>query len=94
MQSISHLYDGIIEGAVLRVRPKLMTVGTTIFGLLPVMLGNVFEPGSQVMQRIAAPMVGGLISATILTLLIIPAIYMVWKGFVLRREIRREIAGP
>jgi len=94
LQSISHLYDGIVEGAVLRVRPKLMTVGTTIFGLLPVMLGNVFEPGSQVMQRIAAPMVGGLISATILTLLIIPAIYMVWKGFVLRREIRREIAGP
>ena len=57
---------------------------------LPVMIGNVFESGSQVMQRIAAPMVGGLLSATVLTLLIIPAIYMVWKSFLLRREIRME----
>ncbi len=84
------LYDGIIEGAVLRVRPKLMMVTTTVLGLLPVMIGNSFEPGSQVMQRIAAPMVGGLISATVLTLLILPAAYMVWKSRGLRREIRRE----
>jgi Cu(I)/Ag(I) efflux system membrane protein CusA/SilA len=88
LRTMSDLYHAIIEGAVLRVRPKLMTVSTTIFGLLPIMLGNVFEPGSQVMQRIAAPMVGGLISATVLTLLIIPAIYMLWKGAGLRREIR------
>ena len=60
---MTDLYDGIIEGAVLRVRPKLMTVSTTIIALLPVMAGNVFESGSQVMQRIAAPMVGGLLSA-------------------------------
>jgi Cu(I)/Ag(I) efflux system membrane protein CusA/SilA len=71
---------------VLRVRPKLMTVATTVLGLMPVMIGNVFDSGSQVMQRIAAPMVGGLISATVLTLLIIPAIYMVWKGIGLRRR--------
>jgi Cu(I)/Ag(I) efflux system membrane protein CusA/SilA len=90
LRTVVDLYDGIVEGAVLRVRPKLMTVATTIIGLLPIMIGNVFESGSQVMQRIAAPMVGGLISATVLTLLIIPAIYMVWKGFGLRREIRRE----
>jgi len=90
LNTIRDLYDGIIEGAVLRVRPKLMTVATTIIGLLPVMIGNVFESGSQVMQRIAAPMVGGLLSATVLTLLIIPAIYMVWKGFLLRREIRHD----
>jgi Cu(I)/Ag(I) efflux system membrane protein CusA/SilA len=88
LATLSDLYDGIIEGAVLRVRPKLMTVATTIIGLLPVMAGNVFESGSEVMQRIAAPMVGGLVSATVLTLLIIPAIYMVWKGFLLKREIR------
>ncbi|UCF66102.1 MAG: efflux RND transporter permease subunit, partial [Acidobacteriota bacterium] len=69
MNTMRDLYDGIIEGAVLRVRPKLMTVATTIIGLLPVMIGNVFESGSQVMQRIAAPMVGGLVSATVLTLL-------------------------
>ena len=67
-----------------------MTVATTIIGLLPVMMGNVFESGSQVMQRIAAPMVGGLVSATVLTLLIIPAIYMVWRRAGLQREIRRR----
>jgi Cu(I)/Ag(I) efflux system membrane protein CusA/SilA len=88
LNTIKDLYDAIIEGAVLRVRPKLMTVATTIIGLMPVMIGNVFESGSEVMQRIAAPMVGGLISATVLTLLIIPAIYMVWKGFLLKRDIR------
>jgi len=88
LKTMKDLYDGIVEGAVLRVRPKLMTVSTTIIGLLPVMAGNVFESGSQVMQRIAAPMVGGLLSATVLTLLIIPAIYMVWKGSVLKRELR------
>jgi Cu(I)/Ag(I) efflux system membrane protein CusA/SilA len=90
LKTMTDLYEGIVEGAVLRVRPKLMTVATTIIGLLPVMIGNVFESGSEVMQRIAAPMVGGLVSATILTLLIIPAIYMVWKGFLLKREIRRS----
>ena len=88
MNSLQDLYDGIIEGAVLRVRPKLMTVATTVIGLLPVMIGNVFESGSEVMQRIAAPMVGGLMSATVLTLLILPAIYMVWKGFGLKHRIR------
>ena len=90
MNTIADLYEGIIEGAVLRVRPKLMTVATTILGLLPVMFGNVFESGSQVMQRIAAPMVGGLLSATVLTLIILPAIYMLWRGWTLRREIRRS----
>ena len=79
LSSLQDLYDGIIEGAVLRVRPKLMTVTTTIVGLLPIMIGNVYASGSQVMQRIAAPMVGGLISAALLTLLIIPAVYMIWK---------------
>jgi Cu(I)/Ag(I) efflux system membrane protein CusA/SilA len=89
LRTMTDLYQAIVEGAVLRVRPKLMTVSTTILGLMPVMVGSVFESGSQVMQRIAAPMVGGLISATILTLLIIPAIYMAWKGVETRREIRR-----
>jgi Cu(I)/Ag(I) efflux system membrane protein CusA/SilA len=94
LRTIADLYEGIIEGAVLRVRPKLMTVSTTVIGLLPIMAGNVFESGSQVMQRIAAPMVGGLISATVLTLLIIPAIYMVWKGHGLRREVRERLRRP
>jgi Cu(I)/Ag(I) efflux system membrane protein CusA/SilA len=90
LRTVGDLYDGIVEGAVLRVRPKLMTVATTVLGLLPVMIASPFESGSQVMQRIATPMVGGLISATVLTLLILPAAYMVWKGRGLRREIRRE----
>ncbi len=90
LRSISDLYDAIVEGAVMRVRPKIMTVATTIIGLLPVMAGNVFESGSEVMQRIAAPMVGGLVSSTLLTLLIIPAIYIMWKGVGLRHEIHVE----
>lgn len=81
MRTLQDLHDGITEGAVERVRPKLMTVATTLIGLLPVMYGT--ETGSQVMKRIAAPMVGGLISSTILTLVIIPAVYDIWK----RREI-------
>ena len=90
MRSMKDLYQAIMEGALLRVRPKLMTVGTTLIGLMPVMMGNPFESGSQVMQRIAAPMVGGLVSSALLTLLIIPAVYMIWKGSHIRREVRRE----
>jgi len=68
----------VIHGAVERVRPKLMTVTTTIAGLLPIMWGH--GTGSQVMKRIAAPMVGGLVTSTLLTLVVIPAIYFLWKG--------------
>jgi Cu(I)/Ag(I) efflux system membrane protein CusA/SilA len=88
MNSWNDLKQAISEGAVERVRPKLMTVATTLIGLLPVMIGS--ATGSQVMKRIAAPMVGGLISSTILTLIIIPAIYALWKRF----ELRREFAQP
>ena len=74
----AELREAIIEGAVLRVRPIMMTVSAIIAGLLPIMLGS--GTGSEVMRRIAAPMVGGMVSATILTLVVIPAVYMVWKG--------------
>jgi len=84
MNSPADLAAAIIEGAVDRVRPKLMTVCTTLIGLLPVMLGT--ETGSQVMKRIAGPMVGGLISSTVLTLVIIPAVYDIWKRWELRKE--------
>jgi Cu(I)/Ag(I) efflux system membrane protein CusA/SilA len=85
MKTERDLYDAVIEGGVERVRPILMTVSTTLIGLLPVMSGS--ETGSQVMKRIAAPMVGGLVSATVLTLVIIPAVYMIWKRWNLRNEI-------
>jgi len=90
LNSVQEIYEAIIEGAVMRVRPKLMTVATTLIGLLPIMIGNAFESGSSVMQRIAAPMVGGLITSTILTLLIIPAVYMVWKSWAFRSEYSRS----
>lgn len=77
MNTATDLREAIIEGAVDRVRPKLMTVATTLIGLLPVMYGT--ETGSQVMKRIAGPMVGGLISSTVLTLVIIPVVYDMWK---------------
>ncbi|UCD63615.1 MAG: efflux RND transporter permease subunit, partial [Candidatus Zixiibacteriota bacterium] len=64
----------VVEGAVERVRPKLMTVTTTLLALLPIMLGH--GTGSEVMQRIAAPMVGGVISSTILTLIVVPALFL------------------
>jgi Cu(I)/Ag(I) efflux system membrane protein CusA/SilA len=76
------LVRAITEGAVDRVRPKLMTVATTLIGLVPVMLGS--ETGARVMKRIAAPMVGGLISSTVLTLVILPAIYLLWKRLAYR----------
>jgi Cu(I)/Ag(I) efflux system membrane protein CusA/SilA len=71
--------EAIIEGALLRLRPIMMTVSAIIGGLLPIMfLGGT---GSEVMRRIAAPMVGGMISATLLTLIVIPAVYLLWKQF-------------
>ncbi len=82
MRTTGDLHASIIEGAAERVRPKLMTVATTLIGLMPVMWGH--ETGSQIMKRIAAPMVGGLISSTVLTLVIIPAVYDIWKRWELR----------
>jgi Cu(I)/Ag(I) efflux system membrane protein CusA/SilA len=68
----------VIDGAVLRVRPIMMTVAAIIAGLLPIMLGG--GTGSEVMRRIAAPMVGGMVSATILTLIVIPALFLIWRA--------------
>jgi Cu(I)/Ag(I) efflux system membrane protein CusA/SilA len=72
-----------MEGAVERVRPKMMTVVAIMAGLLPIMWGT--GTGSEVMSRIAAPMVGGMISSTVLTLGVIPAIYGLVKEWELRR---------
>jgi Cu(I)/Ag(I) efflux system membrane protein CusA/SilA len=76
------LREAIVEGALLRLRPKLMTVITIIVGLLPIMWGT--GTGSEVMRRIAAPMVGGMVSATVLTLVIIPSLYLLLNGRNLR----------
>ncbi|KTD61115.1 efflux RND transporter permease subunit [Legionella spiritensis] len=76
------LREAIIKGALLRVRPIIMTVSAIIAGLLPIMLGH--GTGSEVMRRIAAPMVGGMISATLLALMVIPAVYYLWKRFFLQ----------
>ena len=73
-----HLYRAIIEGAVERVRPKMMTVSAIMAGLLPILFST--GTGSEVMQRIAVPLVGGMISSTLLTLIVIPAIYALVKG--------------
>ena len=78
----SRLRAAIEEGAVLRVRPKAMTVAVIFAGLLPIMLGG--GTGSEVMQRIAAPMVGGMVTAPLLSLLVIPAAWML----MMRRRIR------
>lgn len=73
----TELRQAVLEGAVLRVRPVLMTTGATIVGLLPIMVGE--GTGSEVMKRLAAPMVGGMVSALVLTLLVLPAVYFLWR---------------
>ncbi|MCK6619716.1 MAG: efflux RND transporter permease subunit [Calditrichaceae bacterium] len=86
MTSLKDLYDAVIEGAVERVRPKMMTVTAIMAGLLPLFWGH--GTGSEVMRRIAAPMIGGMITSTILTLVVIPAIYHLWKS----REVKKIAA--
>jgi Cu(I)/Ag(I) efflux system membrane protein CusA/SilA len=78
LRTLDDLRNAVAGGAVERVRPLLMTVATTLIGLLPIMFGT--ETGTRVMKRIAAPMVGGLISSTILTLVVLPVVYFLWKS--------------
>ena len=75
--TLDDVRQAVIDGAVMRVRPIMMTVAAIIAGLLPIMLGG--GTGSEVMRRIAAPMVGGMVSATILTLIVIPALFLIWR---------------
>ena len=79
------LHEAIVEGAAERLRPKMMTVMAIMAGLLPIMWGS--GAGGSVMRRIAAPMIGGMVSSTVLTLLVIPAIYLIWR----RAELRRSV---
>ena len=89
MTSLTDLYDAVMEGAVDRVRPKMMTVTATMVGLLPILWGH--GTGSQVMKRIAAPMVGGMVTSTLLTLLVIPTIYYIWRSYGIEKSLG---AGP
>jgi Cu(I)/Ag(I) efflux system membrane protein CusA/SilA len=85
------LYDAIMEGAVERVRPKMMTVVAIMAGLLPIMWST--GTGSEIMQRIAVPMIGGMVSSTLLTLIVIPAIFGLLKGFRLPIGDRPDISA-
>jgi Cu(I)/Ag(I) efflux system membrane protein CusA/SilA len=95
--TLADLHEAIMEGAVERVRPKMMTVTAIMAGLLPIMWST--GTGSEIMQRIAVPMIGGMISSTLLTLIVIPAIFGLVKGFGLpssdhgtpQPSIRREV---
>ena len=89
MNSLQDLEKAVLEGAVQRVRPKMMTVMAILMGLLPIMWSSMSEVGADVMKRIAAPMVGGVITSFILELLIYPAIYTIWKWWAEVRPLSR-----
>ena len=80
--TIEDVKQAVLDGAGRRVRPIMMTVAAIIVGLVPIMYGE--GTGSEVMQRIAGPMIGGMLSSLVLTLLVIPAIYFLWKSYTLR----------
>lgn len=82
-KNLEELFDAVMHGAVLRVRPKLMTVSVIIAGLLPVFITDGL--GADVMRRIALPMVGGMVSTTLLTLIVIPVVYFIYSGYRLEK---------
>ncbi len=92
MNSMRNLHDAVMEGAVQRIRPKIMTVCAILFGLLPIMWSPTLQAGADVMKRIATPMIGGIITSAILELLLFPVIYVNWR----KRELgnQTEEAAP
>jgi copper/silver efflux system protein len=90
LRNLEELRTAILDGAVNRLRPKFMTVATVAIGLIPIMWAT--GTGSDVMKRIAAPMIGGIFTSFVLELLVYPAIYQIWKwNFELKKEL---IASP
>ncbi len=85
--TLRDIEDAVMEGAVKRIRPKIMTVSVILAGLVPIMFSA--GTGADVMKRIAAPMVGGVVTSTILELIIYPAIYVIWR----ERELRKTVKG-
>ena len=86
MNGMTDLHAAVIEGAVQRIRPKIMTICAILFGLLPIMWSPTTQSGADVMKRIAAPMIGGVITSGILELLLYPVIYVFWRKRHLGRE--------
>jgi Cu(I)/Ag(I) efflux system membrane protein CusA/SilA len=90
MNSMTDLHTAVVEGAVQRIRPKVMTICAILFGLLPIMWSPTTQSGADVMKRIAAPMIGGVITSGILELLLYPVIYVIWR----KRHLGRQSVGP
>src|SRR5205809_7738713 len=90
MNSMDDLQLAVIEGAVQRIRPKIMTICAILFGLLPIMWSPTTQSGADVMKRIAAPMIGGVITSGILELLLYPVIYVFWR----KRHLGTALARP
>ena len=86
LKSLGNLEEAVIEGAVKRVRPKMMTVMAILMGLMPIMWSH--GAGADVMKRIAAPMVGGIVTSFLMELLIYPVIFTIWKW---HSEVRPEL---
>jgi hypothetical protein len=94
MSNMADLYAAVKEGAVQRIRPKMMTVCAILFGLLPIMWSPVYQAGADVMKRIATPMIGGVVTSGILELLIYPVIYVIWRRRALPIDGRVENRPP
>jgi Cu(I)/Ag(I) efflux system membrane protein CusA/SilA len=80
METMADLYAAVKEGAVQRIRPKVMTVCAILFGLLPILWSPATQAGADVMKRIATPMIGGVITSAVLELLIYPVVFVIWRG--------------
>ena len=93
MNSMADLKAAIYEGAVKRIRPKMMTVMTTFMALLPILFAHSSQSGADVMKRMAAPMIGGIFSSFLLELLVYPAIFAVWKEFEMKRKAKAKVVS-
>jgi Cu(I)/Ag(I) efflux system membrane protein CusA/SilA len=93
MNTMGDLRVAVIEGAVQRIRPKVMTICAILFGLLPIMWSPATQTGADVMKRIAAPMIGGVITSGIMELLLYPVIYVIWRKRHLPKETRDLLAS-
>src|SRR5437773_7633906 len=82
--------EAVVKGAIQRIRPKIMTICAILFGLLPIMWSPTTQSGADVMKRIAAPMIGGVVTSGVLELLIYPVIFVLWRKRYLPRETLRD----